>query len=223
MLKNISFFILLLLLSSCGSETSKTEEEAAQKAAALFGAESCKLEHVNNGGSHEAMRVSVSNLTKSGKNPTADKITSTLALTFFQGLAPEDTTGFDQIMIRVTGKPLAAEQTYAISDLKMTSELIGVCAHFFEALRTNPENARAYVAGTNVPDSSLTNVGYAIHQTETQAGAPPKTVFTGFRFDKFNNQPIAIIWMQARSGTVRTQYTFYVSTKSKKVMYIGME
>ena len=222
----LQIFTLTIFLTSGVSEK---EQNAASKVAALWNAENSSIGHTKTAdtekGTHNVMVVTLKNLKTVDDKYSKDKITSASALTLIENLRKEDYQDFDQIKIIIENNSTSYEKTYEINKLVNTILLLNEITQFFDYSSTRDTlNLKWIISSKDIQDSGLISILQANNQIDSTYGKLNHITITGFRYDHVNktNEPAIVAWTDVFNGNTLTNYSFYISEESKKIIYIGI-
>jgi hypothetical protein len=217
---------LIIFLTSCISEK---EQNAASKAAAIFNAENCTIGHTKSAdtqkGTHNIIVVTLKNpKVKPDKYPM-DKTGSISAMTVIQELTKEDYADFDQMKIVVEDNSSSFEKDYEIGQLVNTIPLLNNIQKYFEfSTKKDTLNLKQIISFSDISDSTIFSLINASRQLDSIYGKLNSVNITGFRYDHVTqtNEPLVVAWAETTNGNSVTDYTFYISEKKNKIIFIGI-
>lgn len=217
---------LTIFLTSCISEK---EQNATSKAAAIFNAENCTIGHTKSAdtqkGTHNIIVVTLKNpKVKPDKYPK-DKTGSISAMTIIQELTKEDYADYDQMKIVVEDNSSSFEKNYEIVQLVNTIPVLNNIQKYFEfSSKKDTLNLKNIISSTDISDSTIFSLINTSRQLDSTYGKLNSVNITGFRYDHVTqtNEPLVVAWAETTNGNSVTDYTFYISEKSNKIIFIGI-
>jgi hypothetical protein len=214
-----------VFLTACVSDN---EEKAARIAAEIFKAENCFIAHSTYDDtekrSSKIIILTLQNLKGVEKKYSKDKITSTTALTFINNVDKQDYQDFQTLKIVIENNP-TFEKLYEIDKLAYTNRLLKKVSDFFMLTSGNDSSkVKPIIDNSKIQDSILNIVVYTVAQIEKEFGKLNNIKITGFRYDHITetNEPIIVTWVEATNGKAITKYSFYISSQTEKIIYVGI-
>ncbi len=218
MKKILIILSFILVLSSC---TSEKEQNAAATAAAMAGAEDYTITHAKDG-EHKELVVTLKNLTTNDPN---EKMASSSVLTIFGMITKEDYKDYDRIKIEIERDTSTFREAYDISKLEMA---VPILKNLLEIFRKDAKNNYPLkpdmVDFSIMKDSVLQQFNEYLIHLDDDYGKLSNVAVVSFSFKemKESGDNALIAHVLAKNGLMLTNYTFFISLKSKKIFYIGI-
>lgn len=219
-MKNPSLLILccLICLTSCISET---EQQAAANAAALCGAEDYTVMHTKSEG-NKALVVTLKHLSSTDRD---EKITSTSALSIFGMISQDDYKNYDKIKIVIERSATTFEKTYDIQKLAASTPILNNLLDVFRLDENNQYTIRKEMIDDKIiKDSTVLQFTNILSLMDKDYGKLSGVSITGLSYDPVSGfkDNILVARVKATNGGMTTNYIFYVSLETKKIIYIGI-
>lgn len=224
-MKKIYYSILVIMCCLLYACTSEREQSAAAQAAALSGAEDYTISESKSteaDGSHRDLVVTLKSIQS---NETNEKIASTSALTIFGTITKEDYKDYDRIRIVIERDASTFEQAYPIDKLEISTPFLKKLLNVFrqDAGNNYALPLELFDSGA-IQDSTLLQFKNILVRLDTDYGKLSNVAVSSFKFDKLKNPTVDILMahITASNGLMLTDYTFYFSFTTRKIIYIGI-
>jgi hypothetical protein len=224
---SLKFLAIAIFMSCC---VPKEYNEIAKKTAIFLNAESYTTSISNTvdsrKGTGTVLVVSFKNISNT-KNYSHEKVTSLSAYRIISEMKKEDYSKFSMLKIVIENDNEKYEQAYEISKLVTILPLIQSAMSFFSLNDKEDFIAlRKIMSEAEIPDTTIQGALRISKQINLEYGKPGSIDVIGFSFNKVaeTNEPLLIVWVEEKyKNDQMINYVFYVSEKSKKILYFGID
>jgi len=206
------------------------EQQAALELQKLFSAQDCKIGRgfsADTGkGSKKIVTLTLEGVADFDQYKNKEYITSTSALKYYELQKPEELAGYSEIDVTATSGSNSFEKSYTIVDMSSVVRALHTVSSYFELLKEDriPE-LPDLVERSHFDDSTMAVIMNGMHALDSLYGPQQSATILGYKMGHTieGNEPVVVCWSESINGDNNaTQFQFYVSQETKKIIYIGV-